>query len=472
MMPTISNRELKQANDLRNNWKLKEALKLLDKFDKNKDLSTLERFHLYILKSSILMDLFNSEEAMKFADLAYEESKKLESDYQIICALFLKARIFAGLLEFSKHLEIITEAEEILARNNQKSSQEFRLVEGHVLLLKGTYNLNIGDLNNCFKLLGEASQLAKEINDKRLILLTTKWLGFAYSFKGEIDRAIKYEKRYLTLAIEYNDLQEIIGAHNALGMGFTSKGEIKKAIEHLEKSLSLCYKIKSWKTLIVYTSLFDAYLGSDSLEKAQKLQNRMRELVKQGTYKFNEQIYRLQEATLLKKKPDEPSRSKAEKIFKEVADKDITNIEWKIYALVNICDLYLTRLKETSNLKELDKTLPYIDKIHSIVVNEGILTLLVEMHLLQAKLKLLSFDFKEAQQHLTKALDVAHIHGLNLLLRRVEEEQTELSKNFIKWEKLRKVGGTISARMDLARIDKQIQILLQKRNYLKGISIS
>ena len=159
-------------------------------------------------------------------------------------------------------------------------------------------------------------------------------------------------------------------------------------------------------------------------------------------------------------------------IFKEVADRETTFVEFKFFALVNLCDLYLTRLKETGNLRELDNTQPYIDKIRSIAENEGVNSLLVEMNLLQAKLRLVIFEFKEAQSLLAQALKIANIHGLNLLARRIENEQAELSKNFLKWEKLRMSGGKISERMDLARVDEQIQILLQKRNYLKSINTS
>ncbi|MFX0075852.1 MAG: hypothetical protein ACFE96_10450, partial [Candidatus Hermodarchaeota archaeon] len=279
-------------------------------------------------------------------------------------------------------------------------------------------------------------------------------------------------KQYFTLAIEFNDKQEIIGAHNTLGMHFTEKGEFEQAIEHLEKGLSLCYEIESWKTFIVSTSLFDAYIKSNSIKKAQQLHDEMGELVRQGTYKFNEEVYRLQEADLLKKELHEISLSKAEQIYKEVADKETTFIEFKISALVKICDLYLTRLKQTGNLKHLDNVQPYIDKIRNMAEIEGINPLFAEIYLFQAKLKLVSFEFKEAQELLVHALKVAQNHGLKLLVKRIEEEKTDLSKNFLKWEKMRTSGGKISVRMDLARVDEQIQILLQKRNYLKGISIS
>jgi len=471
-MPTINNQKLKQAEKLKNNWKLKEALNILNDFDEEKVLTTRERFQFYFLKSSILFDLFSSKEALNYAELAYEESKELETEYEIINVLFLKSRILSSMLRPNECLELINKAEEILTRINQTSSQEFKMKKGYVLLKKGCCYFSLGDLNRSLSYLNEASKIAKEINSNKLILQTTKWLGFTYAIKGESDLALEYQKRYLALAIELNDKQEIIGAYNTLGMAYTEKGEFKKAIEHLEKGLSICHEINSWKTFIVSTSLFEAYLKSNSLEKAQQCHNRMGVLVKHGTYKFNEQIYRLQEAALLKKSPHEDSQSKAEKIFKEVADKETSFIEFKFDALVNLCDLYLTRLKETSNLKELDKVQPYIDIIRSIAESEGVYSLLVEMNSLQAKLRLVIFEFKEAQELLAQALNIANKYGLNLLAKRVENEQAELSKNFLKWEKLRTSGGKISERMDLARIDDQIQILLQKRNYLKSISNS
>jgi tetratricopeptide (TPR) repeat protein len=296
MMPNTNNQELKQAENLRNNWKLKEALKVLNDFDEETVLTTRERFQFYFLKSSILFELFSSEEALNYAELAYKESKELESDYDIISALMLKSRIFGGMVEPNESLKVLNEAEEILARNNQKLSQEFKLMKGYISLRKGSCYFSMGELNLCLRFLGEASNLAKDINDKKLILQTTKWLGFTYGIKGESDLALEYQKRYLALAIELNDKQEIIGAHNTLGMKFTERGEFKRAIEHLEKGLSICHEISSWKTFVVSSSLFDAYIKENSLEKAQKCHDRMGIIVKQGTYKFNEQIYRLQEA--------------------------------------------------------------------------------------------------------------------------------------------------------------------------------
>ena len=126
--------------------------------------------------------------------------------------------------------------------------------------------------------------------------------------------------------------------------------------------------------------------------------------------------------------------------------------------------------RETSDLKIINEAHPYITKLKDIANNQQSFYLLVEVFSLQAKLKLITFEFKEAQILLNQALDTAEKNGLNRLAKRITNEQDELSKNFIRWEKMKVSGANISERMDLARIDEQIKSLLRKRMYLKKIT--
>lgn len=466
-MLIINNQKLKKAEKLKNKFRFKEALEILDNFENLKDLTPQERFQYYFLKSLILIDLLASKEAMKYAELAHRESIKMQSDFNIIKILLLKSRISRTLVEQYKALEFLNKAEEILQMIRQKSSREFKSMKGQVLLRKGSHYFTVGELNRGIKFLGEASQIASEIKDEKLKLLTTKWLGFSYSVKGDSNRAFDYKQQYLKIAIKSNDKQEIIGAHNTLGIEFTEKGNFKEAIKHLEKSLALCYRINSWKTFIVGSSLFDTLIKSNSFQEARNLHNRMGELINKDNKNYFEQMYRSQEATLLKAILTEDSLSRAEKIFKEILDNEIQHVEIKFDALLNLCDIFLLRLRKTSNLNELDNLQLYIDKIRSLSENERIYSLLIEMYIFQAKIKLITFEFKQAQDQLALALEIAHKYGLNLLFRRVQNAKTELSRNFIKWEKLKFSGGKISERMDLAHLEQQIKTLLQKRNYFR-----
>jgi hypothetical protein len=82
------------------------------------------------------------------------------------------------------------------------------------------------------------------------------------------------------------------------------------------------------------------------------------------------------------------------------------------------------------------------------------------------------FEFKEVQQLLTQAYEIAEKYEQNLLTNRISAEQEELSKNYLKWEKLKKNSNQLSERMELARIGEQIESILQKRKYLELINNS
>ena len=181
-------------------------------------------------------------------------------------------------------------------------------------------------------------------------------------------------------------------------------------------------------------------------------------------------FYRLGYAMLLKRKPQKINRKEAKEILKRIIDVDRPFSDLYYIALVELCDLYLTELHETKDLKTVNELHPYITQLKNIAKNQQSFYILVEVFSLQAKLKLITFEFREAQILLNQAQITAEKHGLDRLAKRITDEQFELSKNFTKWEKMKTSGVNISERMDLARIDEQIKLLLRKRMYLKRIA--
>ena len=71
-----------------------------------------------------------------------------------------------------------------------------------------------------------------------------------------------------------------------------------------------------------------------------------------------------------------------------------------------------------------------------------------------------------------QALFTAEKYGQDRMKKFIIKEQSDLSKNLIKWEKLKASGAKISERMDLAHIDEQIELLLQKRRYIRSTKFS
>jgi hypothetical protein len=170
---------------------------------------------------------------------------------------------------------------------------------------------------------------------------------------------------------------------------------------------------------------------------------------------------------VLKKKSGDINHLKAKEILMQIVNEEGIFVQTYYLALIHLCDLYLKELSESDDLKILDEIQPYLNRLKLIANSQESSWLLVELCLFQAKLNLVGFKFDDAQELLISAYDIAEKSGQDLLIRRITGEQSTLSNNFRKWEKLKESGAKISERMNLAQIEEQLELLLQKRRYLK-----
>jgi len=469
MLNSITN-ELSRAKILNGKSKFREALQIVNDIEKKQGITAQEQFEIFYLKSSLLVELGYMNKALNYINLAYEKSQLLKDDLQIFNVLISKSNVLFRCIRPTEALKTITEAEQLLNKINRSSSMEYKENYASLILQKGRYHLSMGYLNRSLEYANEVLTIAEEIENDVLKLYATKLFVFNYGLKGDYEQTLETSKRYLVLAKKSNNKQEIIGAFNSVGMVLTEKEEFDQALDYLKQGLSICDEINSFKKAAVLSSLFGLYLEINSLNKAQQCLDRIKQIRNQEYSKWLDDLYRLGKAEVLKKKPQNINHSKAKEIFKQIVDEEGTFIEFNYSSLIHLCDSYLTELSKTNDLKILDEIQPYITRLMNIAKLQKSYWLLVEGYSFQAKLKLIIFEFREAQNYLTQALNIAKKYGQNRLVKRILNEQDELSNNFIKWEKLKASRAGISERMDLARIDEQIEILLQKRRYLKKIN--
>lgn len=83
--------------------------------------------------------------------------------------------------------------------------------------------------------------------------------------------------------------------------------------------------------------------------------------------------------------------------------------------------------------------------------------ILCETHLLQAKLSLLTFDIQKAKRFLTQAQQIAERYDLTQLSTKIAKENDDLLKKEDLWEKLKSEGAPMADRVELARLDEQIE---------------
>ncbi|MFW9827506.1 MAG: hypothetical protein ACFFEY_07945, partial [Candidatus Thorarchaeota archaeon] len=283
--------ELFQVKKFESECKYREALKILNILEDREGPTIQEQLEIHHLKSSLLFELGYMTKALNYAELAYRESRQLKNKFQIVDVLLTKIKILSKSDKQNQALRAIKTTEKLLRSINQKSSTEFKEKEAYLMLCKGGYYFNMGELNRSLKYADEALNIAEKIKDKKLFMLATKLRNFNNYYKGELFHSLESIKTYLALAEELGDKQEIIGGLNSIGMFFTEKGDFKKALSYLERGLLLCDDINSFKTTVILSSLFDVYINMNSLENAEQCLERMKQLASQTQFDLDGSFY-------------------------------------------------------------------------------------------------------------------------------------------------------------------------------------
>ncbi|MFX0074601.1 MAG: hypothetical protein ACFE96_04120, partial [Candidatus Hermodarchaeota archaeon] len=85
---------------------------------------------------------------------------------------------------------------------------------------------------------------------------------------------------------------------------------------------------------------------------------------------------------------------------------------------------------------------------------------------LRAKVSLLTFNLKESKRYFTQAQQIAEQWGLTQVLQKITKEKEVFLKQIKNWEKYKEQEVSLSERVELARLDKQIELMLQNRSEL------
>jgi hypothetical protein len=160
------------------------------------------------------------------------------------------------------------------------------------------------------------------------------------------------------------------------------------------------------------------------------------------------------------------NRAKAEELLKQIIEEEIGLGENIVLAIINLCDLLVGELRITNDVEVIDELKPLINKLLNIAEISESHWLLAETYLLQSKLSLINLDMKEAQRFLTQAQQIAKRFGLNQLTMKIANEHDDLQKKLYLWEKIKEVEAPISERIELARMDEQIEGIIQNRAIL------
>jgi hypothetical protein len=210
------------------------------------------------------------------------------------------------------------------------------------------------------------------------------------------------------------------------------------------------------------------------LEDAKKILKDLEELEKKSESKIVTHSYSIQKGYILKFSGRTRDRAEAERFFKSVIEDDPSSmpnntsrtqyLSMSLFALYELCDLYLEELEMSNNLKIIKDINPLISRLFRYANQFNSNLLLTEVKVFQAKLELIQLKFDNAKRLLIEAQDLAELKKNQRFARTISYEHDRLIEQRELWENLKMTEAPFSERIKLASFDGILDRIQGKRS--------
>ncbi|MBD3189277.1 MAG: tetratricopeptide repeat protein [Candidatus Heimdallarchaeota archaeon] len=333
--------------------------------------------------------------------------------------------------------------------------------------------LSLSNIGVIYRKLGELSlaldyckqdlALKQELQEEREIAYSHCNLGAIYSLQGELELALEHTQKSLKIREKIDDVRNLGYTLRCIGEIYHKMGDYKKALKFFERSLEKNREIKD--ELKISRALYNLIILQIEQNKLEKARNYFEELTKIDEKHSNQIIHqrvRLAEANLLRTSNRAIKKAKAQEIFQEIAEEKIVDHELTIFAMQNLCELLLEELRNTGNEEVLEEVRTYVGRLIKIAKEQNSYSLLSLSYLLEAKLALLEFDIRKAQELLTESQQIADEKGLQKIAIKISNEHDALLNQMKKWQELIDKDASLQERIELARIEESLNRMIHK----------
>lgn len=514
-------KELIQAKKLIDVCKLNEADQLIKNFEEKGGYNLHDLVLSHLLKCELLFFRGLHTDVIKLAEQTYKESLELGKNIISVDILLIMADALNWLGQSEKLSDVIKKGENLLKSLPQELPSVYKQREAYIAWFKGWFHIYKRDADEALMHFEHTLALREEIGGKPGIAYSlagialvftrlkgdyeralmyygqsksiaeesgNKWcIGFCYlhmakqhMLKGDLEPAITLYKQALTIFNELNNKYMVQWILSSIGEIHRQRGDLDHALKSLEQSLALSRELGRIRDLALdHDPLIQILIDKGNIKRAKQVLYDLKQLIDQlkdiyitETPSSNRVIgeivsgYLLNKALILKTNPRARNRTEAEDILMQILKDENSSIENRSRALIILCELLLTELRMTNDLEVLEEINPLIEQLLEISEKSHSYLILCQTHLLQAKLSLLTFDIKKTQRFLTKAQQIAEKFGLKLLARKISNEHDELLKHLDMWENLKESKAPLTERIELARLNDQMERMLRKQEII------
>ncbi len=486
-----------EQNIIKGNYKT--ALDQIDQIITHETISLEEIIQCNIFKARIYLIIFPFSKAIRYAEEAYEESKKIENKYLMFDSLLILRRAYYYPGKFDLISKKTKLALEILDSFEDKDSLEYLKRKALIPLLQGQrYNIDFSDIEDSMKI---ADNLG--LNELKVDAYIS--LGSRNLWSGNLDEALKFAQKAVELSekIKYHFGQSI--ALQQLDVIYCQKGELRLSKEHALKCLalyepeerppfleacllinlgtisryerdidkSLDYFRKASDLLIKYevvktyhypvnlARINSVLLELDETEVVLQNLNEIENLYLTNKQHILKKIYHLSKAVFLKSTNKEPNIDEAILLLEEFADDSIAYLEFNSSIVFHLCELYLMKVIKFNDSNSYNKLRHRVITLNQMAAHENSHVLLAQALLLQSKMDLIDFKVENSRLLLEKAQKIADDKGITHLAKVISSEYDLLLDQLTRWEEMSTYLPSLEERFEFTHIEDLLTRLIR-----------
>ncbi|MCG3257901.1 MAG: tetratricopeptide repeat protein [Candidatus Heimdallarchaeota archaeon] len=393
---------------------------------------------------------------LEYAKKSLEVREKIGNE-RFLAQSYAQIGVFYGETgEWKEALEYAQKAHNILTENGKRGD------EPGILSNIAVYYRQLGEIDKALEYLEKLYEIQKKIEDIYGSYVTLGNIAGIYFHKGEIDKALELEEQVLDFYERMGEKFRIAENLSFISLIYSRKGAFNKALEYLEKALEIYLEIGN-KSMLADTCYNFIVLATkyDKMDLAKEYYKKLEEIIEEIEHKNVKLLILIAEGIILKRSSESRDRDRAEVLFDQLLQEDIGPYHTK-EVLLQLSELLLTELKETSNKRYLTKLQKNISKLIEIGTENNFPLIIVESLWFKSQLSLLNLDIDKARELLSQALDIAERKGLNRLALKITNSKEQMIRQKIELEELEKESPTISRRMEIVKVENGFKELKQK----------
>lgn len=295
-------------------------------------------------------------------------------------------------------------------------------------------------------------------------------LGEIYALIGELDTALEFYQRGFLIYDNMGNKEGIALTLTNIGDIHNRKGDPEIAFEYYQRGLSISEEIENSQLIAaILSDLVGLALDSKETDLVDKYMARFDKVTDESESSIIEQRYQVASALVLKKSKRMRDRVKAGEILEQVVEEDISDHLVTVSAMIHLCDLLLNELKATGEEDTLSKIKSLTQRLVVIAQEQSTHPLIVETYMLQSKLAIVAFEFRQAQELMLKAKTLADEKGLFRLSQIVSNEIELLQHQKKKWESILEQSPSKQEMVNLTNMNELLERMVQKTVETLGI---